>query len=641
MKRTACIPALLGIAFALVVLAPTWAHAQTGTPEGRPVVRTEADLPRYTYDLPTSTASELLTDEAAFDEVATRVRADVEALIEGYTIEDRTTRRGLYSTLERLALLRGDYNAVLAYTDTIRALQEKPANRLTTGLVTGAIVAAERAGGDEAARRDAFREAYAAAVGALPWSIVQDAIEATKGWAETMSRNLTLGLAQSQYDPAAAETRQISGDVARDLIVMRAVIEVMLAYKDPIVEVLRDYIAADRVEKPNIWAARDVTLTDADGLHPVVVGIWDTGVDAAVFGAHMFVNPAETLNGRDDDGNGFVDDVHGIAYGLYGGDGLHGGDPTPDLLYPLDEAARARLPEMRDLLKGRGDVEASIDSPEAQAYRQQMAAMQPAEVQPFVDDLSRFGYYVHGTHVAGIAVVGNPAARVLAVRETWPHEMIPPPFLRADAERWAASMQRTVAYLRRYDARVVNMSWGMTAQEIEGMLEANGTGASADERKRMAQEAFDVALAGMTAAIRSAPGILFVAAAGNSDDDVVFTVDLPTSIRLPNVLAVGAVDQAGDETSFTSYGGTVRAHANGFEVESFLPGGERIALSGTSMAAPNVTNLAAKLFALDPSLTPEEVVALIVEGADRSTDGRLVLINPKRSVELLEARTGK
>jgi hypothetical protein len=52
--------------------------------------------------------------------------------------------------------------------------------------------------------------------------------------------------------------------------------------------------------------------------------------------------------------------------------------------------------------------------------------------------------------------------------------------------------------------------------------------------------------------------------------------------------------KSGDEASFTSYGPTVKAHANGYQVESVIPG-EKLAESGTSMASPQVVNLAAKL----------------------------------------------
>ena len=73
-------------------------------------------------------------------------------------------------------------------------------------------------------------------------------------------------------------------------------------------------------------------------------------------------------------------------------------------------------------------------------------------------------------------------------------------------------------------------------------------------------------------------------------------------------------------------------------MESYVPGGAKLKLSGTSMASPNVTNLAAKLFALDPSLTPAQVIDLIKQGATTSEDGRRHLIDPKRSVELLRGK---
>ncbi len=56
------------------------------------------------------------------------------------------------------------------------------------------------------------------------------------------------------------------------------------------------------------------------------------------------------------------------------------------------------------------------------------------------------------------------------------------------------------------------------------------------------------------------------------------------------------------------------------------------------MASPNVANLAAKLFALDPSLTPAQAIDLIKAGATASEDGRRHLINPKKSVELLRSK---
>lgn len=130
---------------------------------------------------------------------------------------------------------------------------------------------------------------------------------------------------------------------------------------------------------------------------------------------------------------------------------------------------------------------------------------------------------------------------------------------------------------------------------------------------------------------------MFVAAAGNSDTSTGFQQEVPASLHLPNLLVVGAVDQAGEETTFTSYGDTVVVDADGYDVESYVPGGTKLKFSGTSSASPNVANLAAKLIALDPSLTPEQTISLIRKGATSTADERRHLIDPKRSVALLQA----
>ena len=101
---------------------------------------------------------------------------------------------------------------------------------------------------------------------------------------------------------------------------------------------------------------------------------------------------------------------------------------------------------------------------------------------------------------------------------------------------------------------------------------------------------------------------------------------------------MGAVDQAGDPTGFTSQGKNVRLYANGFEVESYVPGGGRMAMSGTSMSSPAVVNLAAKIFAVEPYMTPQAVIELIMEGATpREGDKDFLLLHPKDTMTLLEA----
>jgi subtilisin family serine protease len=99
------------------------------------------------------------------------------------------------------------------------------------------------------------------------------------------------------------------------------------------------------------------------------------------------------------------------------------------------------------------------------------------------------------------------------------------------------------------------------------------------------------------------------------------------------------VDRARDEAAFTSFG-KVDLYANGYEVESLLPGGDKLRWIGTSMASPQVVNLAAKLFAAYPQLGAAEVKKLIVDGADKKdiSGGRSIrLLNETRSFELARA----
>jgi subtilisin family serine protease len=210
------------------------------------------------------------------------------------------------------------------------------------------------------------------------------------------------------------------------------------------------------------------------------------------------------------------------------------------------------------------------------------------------------------------------------------------------AEAWARMFRDNVAYFRDHGVRVVNMSWRFTPQNEESSLEMNNAGGTPEERKVLAQRLFDIAADALREAIAGAPDILFVAAAGNEDEDNRFVESAPASFDLPNLITAAAVDRGGDEAAFTSYG-KAEVYANGYEVESYLPGGERSALSGTSMAAPQVVNLAAKLLAVYPDLTVAQLRELILEGTDEKTVGEgktIRLLNPKRSFELAEEELG-
>jgi subtilisin family serine protease len=369
--------------------------------------------------------------------------------------------------------------------------------------------------------------------------------------------------------------------------------------------------------KKDIWTEREVNLNTSDKANSVVVAVWDSGTDINVF-------PEESLH-KDKNGRS------GIGYSLidYKKDGL--------LLENPEGKIKSDIQRLQKLTKGFMDLQAAIESPEVMEVRQTMASLKPEEVKDFQEELGFYGNYSHGTHVAGIAIKGNPFARLLVVRMGFDYRSLPPAHTMENAKFQADMYQETVDYLKQNNVRVVNMSWRYGVGAYEGLLALNGVGKDEEERKKMAREMFELEKEALYNAFKSAPEILFICGSGNENNDADFDEYIPASFyHLPNLVTIGAVDSEGKKTSFTTEGKGVKLYANGFEVESYVPGGERVRFSGTSMASPNVANLAAKILAIKPNLSPVEVITLIEKGATPlPEDPNLLLINPKKTLELI------
>ena len=601
---------LVTLAVAAAFATPAMATLADPTPapatpviQGEKKVVTSADqMPRRNYKL-AKLPSELL--DAPKSELAAVVDAldkDLANDLATLDIRDRATRTGLIGLRAQIALFRGDYAAAQAFLRDVRSQQEKEADKLTSGVMMEVVAGSLAAGGTPEAHRARVKADLAAKWGAMPWAVVGDNLKGAKGQMELMSKNVVVGSFRTNLDPMAKNLNlDVPAPIIGALVGTRNAFDYVMPVKDDAVAVLQALVDGKQVAKADNWTPRLVTLApDAKGT-PVVVGIWDSGTDVSLFKAA----------GKP-----------GIAFDK-------DAKPVSALVRPMGDAEK-RLPQLKQFVKGSMDLRAAIDSEDARALKKHITSLKPEEVKQFQEDLGAVGMWVHGTHVAGIAVEGNPFARVTAVAMHWSSDTVPQRPTEETAARTAASFKAAVDHFRAAGARVVNMSWRYGPTFYEGALAYHNVGKSPEERKQIANRIFAIEKQALHDAIAGAKDILFVAGSGNEDNSADFSQYIPAGFELPNLITAGAVDQSGTETGFSTFGKTVVVHANGFEVVSYMPGGDKTKLSGTSMASPQVANLAAKIFAMKPDLTVAQVKDIILKTAERN--GRVNLIHPRKAM---------
>ncbi len=216
----------------------------------------------------------------------------------------------------------------------------------------------------------------------------------------------------------------------------------------------------------------------------------------------------------------------------------------------------------------------------------------------------------HGTHVAGtIAGVGNNSVGLTGVNQR--AKILACKFLNSAGSGTNSDALKCLDYI-----------YELKAQGINIILSNNSWGAAG-----AGSQSIDDAIA-----MHRQQGILFVAAAGNSNSNNDASGYYPTNYYQANIISVAATDQNDGKASFSSYGRrTVDVGAPGVNIYSSIIGNNYAYQQGTSMATPHVSGLIALLSAEDPSRDWKVLKNLVISSgtsvpslASNTTTGRRI-----------------
>ncbi|HJS24897.1 MAG TPA: S8 family peptidase [Pyrinomonadaceae bacterium] len=198
----------------------------------------------------------------------------------------------------------------------------------------------------------------------------------------------------------------------------------------------------------------------------------------------------------------------------------------------------------------------------------------------------------HGTHCAGI--IGAEGENNIGIAGVnWKVQIMPLKFMNSGGFGTTKDAIEAINYVINrkkagVNVRIISASWGSTQKSR----------ALGDVIRKAYEN-----------------DILFVAAAGNSSVDNDRTPHYPSSY--PNVMSVAALDRHDQLASFSNWGvKSVMVAAPGVDILSTWLGNEYEEKSGTSMATPVVSGVAALILANNPPMSVDDLHKRLMDSTD-------------------------
>ncbi len=368
-----------------------------------------------------------------------------------------------------------------------------------------------------------------------------------------------------------------------------------------------------------------VAATLTLGANASNVAIIDSGTDMLHkdIAPQAWINPLEIpRNQRDEDGNGYEDDVNGWNF-------AEQNHQVIDYKYlgRLTFDVRRFFDIQTAMLQGSATDE---------DIKWMRAKLQEQE---FVKQLQVYGNFMHGTHVAGISARASDDAKIMAVKII-PTEVALPfsvkeqalkseksnfkMFLLKQGLAFLAKQQMSMlaevaTYVNDHKIDIANGSFGTGYPQAKMIVETVGRTIIKDITEEQIEEAtmhfLNTLIKEGDHMVQAAEDTLFVFDDGLNNDKYPTS---PTNIQADNVISVSATLRRGKLANFSNYGKKmVDVAAPGVGILSAVPGNQYLRVSGTSQAAPYVANIASKVQDANPALSPRQIKAIITKTVDK------------------------
>ena len=366
-------------------------------------------------------------------------------------------------------------------------------------------------------------------------------------------------------------------------------------------------------------------LVTISGAQAAKIAVIDSGLDYKheMITPNLWTNANETFDRRDEDGNGYQDDVHGWNFAESNGqiiDYKYLGTFSPNCKKYFEIQGKYFLKQA---------TEAEI------AWMKAIVA-----TKEFQKEMGKFGNFVHGTHVAGITI-RDSSNEVMGIK-LLPTEtklifdgLARQAHLKAD--KWALLNTAFTALATEQMKLLTNIAKFAAFHKADVANGSFGTGFK--QAKMITDNAFKILffrkptteesdkaasmfIAAMVSEgakfVGSAPSILFVFAAGNDGMSNDLYGTSPANIKADNVITVGATYKNEFFAPFSNFGTKmVDLAAPGMLIDSAIPGNDYLKVSGTSQASPYVANVAAKIKSANTRLSPLEIKKILMGTVDK------------------------